>query len=916
VIGMACLKEGLWKLKTGVSDFAPKVMLGNLKNSMELWHLRLGHLGEDNLKKLVKNGMVKGIEGILEGSVKKNCKGCFEGKQTRSPFGVATRRATEKLQLIHSDLKGPINVPTYAGNRFFITFTDDYTRKVWVFMMKKKSETLGVFQRFKQMVETETGLKLKCLRSDNGGEFTSWKMKDYLSKEGIKHELTVPYSPEQNGVAERLNRTLLEMARAMIYGSGVDKNLWGEAIVTASYLKNRWPSSSLGENVTPEEAWSGEKPNVEHLKIFGSPCSVLIPQEKRSSLDSRSWSGILVGYSEVSKAYRVWNPRTRTVVVARDVIIQEGGETMVEPEEEREKVTISVEEVPDGSLQEEESEVLQESTPVLRRSSRVVKPPVRYGVNLSSELIGSCHVTQLLEPKSLEEALSCPQAKEWLNAVEEELSSLEEHKTWEVCDLPEGRKAIGCKWIFKIKQRQDGTVDRFKARLVVKGYSQQEGVDYHETFSPVVSHESLRVLFAFAAHHDMEIHQMDVKTAFLNGVLDEEVFMEIPEGLQVSHGEGKVLKLLKALYGLKQAPREWNKVMHAFMVEQGMMQNKCDPAVYSKGQGESQLIVAVYVDDSTIMSKSVEEVHKMKSALSNRFKMTDLGEVGVILGMKVMRDREKKILSLSQEKYVKDMLTRFNMSECGGKRTPMVVGEKLTKEMCPSTKEEEEDMSMVPYKEAVGSLMYLMTCTRPDIATAVSCVSGFMQNPGRGHWIAVKRIFQYLKHTISFGLKYCQQEAWSVTGYCDADWGGDVDTLKSTTGYVFLAGGAAVSWCSKRQSVVARSSTEAEHVASIQAGAEAKWLLDFNSELGEMVGPILVYSDSQASLKLMEKQEARGRTRHFAIQKAFLRELIESGVVTFKWIRSEEQVADVLTKALTEEKTAICRRRFGVVNLE
>ena len=769
VIGVAYLTDGLWKLKVDKSDFTSRVMLGSLKNSMELWHLRLGHLGEDNLKILVKNAMVEGIGSSLEGTVKNQCKGCFQGKQTRLPFGMGTRRATEKLELIHSDLKGPIDVPTYAGNRYFITFTDDYTRKVWVYMMKKKSETFGVFQIFKRTVETETGLKLKSLRTDNGGEFISWKMKEFLAKEGVKHELTVPYTPEQNGVAERLNRTLLEMARAMILGSEVNKELWGEAVVTAAYLKNRWPSSSLNKNVTPEEAWSGMKPNVEHLRVFGSPCSVHIPDQKRTSFNPKSWSGIFVGYSDVSKAYRVWDPKKKTVIVARDVIIQEGQNFPVEHEEEKKKTSLTIEEIPEEETREEEPDVEVVSPPTLRRSSRVVKPPVRFGSSLSC--VGSSNVAELVEPKTLKEALLSPQAKEWQEAVNEELSSLEQHKTWEVCELPAGRKAIGCKWVFKIKQKQDGTVDRFKARLVAKGYSQQEGVDYHETFSPVVSHESLRLLFAFANHQDMEIHQMDVKTAFLNGVLDEEIFMELPEGLQVENDGDKVVRLLKTLYGLKQAPREWNKVLNSFMVEQRMTQHKCDPAVYSRGQGDNQLIVAVYVDDTTIMSKSISEVLSMKTALSGRFWMTYIGEVGTILGIKVIRDRENQTLSLSQEKYVADMLTKFNMQNCAGKRTPMVVGLKLTKDMCPSTEEEVADMHNVPYKEAVGSLMYVMTCTRPDIATAVSCVSAFMHNPGREHWNAVKRIFQYLKYTMNYGLKYTPQDNWEVTGYCDADWG-------------------------------------------------------------------------------------------------------------------------------------------------
>ena len=394
--------------------------------------------------------------------------------------------------------------------------------------------------------------------------------------------------------------------------------------------------------------------------------------------------------------------------------------------------------------------------------------------------------------------------------------------------------------------------------------------------------------------------------------------MEIPDGYKVAESNGQVLRLLKSLYGLKQAPRSWNQVLHNFMKGQQMKQHVCDPAVYSRGTGKNQLIVAVYVDDSTIMSSNLEEILKMKDALSRRFQMTDLGEVAAILGIRVSRDKEAGTLSLSQEKYINTILQKFGMAECTGKRTPMVVGERLTRNDCPVTEEEKLDMEGVPFREAVGSLMFVMTCSRPDIARAVSCVSAFMHNPGRVHWMAVKRIFQYLKHTSDYGLQYVRDLDWTLTGYADSDWGGDADTQKSTTGYVFIAGGAAVSWCSKKQSVVARSSTEAEHSASAQAGGEATWLQEFVKELkpGAKFEAIRIFSDNQANLKMMQKHEARGRTRHIAIQKAYVRDLMEKGIAAFEWIGIEEQVADSLTKAVNENKVNYCRERFGVLKLE
>ena len=494
---------------------------------MELWHQRLGHLGKENVQKLSRMNLVEGMDRNLEGKVKYECKGCLQGKKIRLPFGASSRRAMEKLHLVHTNVEGPFNIATYAGNSYFITFTDDCTRKVWVYLMKHKSQAINMFEKFKSLVEKETGMSIKCLRSDNGGEYTSITMKKKLESEGIRHELTVPYTPQQNGVAERLNRTLLESARAMIYEANMSKLCWGEAVLTAAYLKNRWPNASL-EEMTPEEAWSGGKPDISHLRIFGSSCSVHIPDMKRTKLDAKSWEGYLVGYSETSKAYKVWNPKSRNVVVARDVIINEEKQAIQEEELPKpllpSKGIITIEDLEgdEGARKEEgysdEEESREEATPkAIRRSERTVKPVERYQAHLTSGSIGRCLLSTMVEPASLEEALSGEQREQWLDAVQEELKSLEEHQTWKVCNLPEGRKAIGCKWVFRIKEKQDGTVEKFKARLVAKGYLQKEGVDYQETFSPVVSHESLRLLFSYANNEGMLIHQMDVKSAFLNG---------------------------------------------------------------------------------------------------------------------------------------------------------------------------------------------------------------------------------------------------------------------------------------------------------------------------------------------------------------------------------------------------------------
>ena len=427
--------------------------------------------------------------------------------------------------------------------------------------------------------------------------------------------------------------------------------------------------------------------------------------------------------------------------------------------EEASRITQEVNQPP--GVQEQEGEEGEEVETTLRRSTRVRNPPIRF-----ENFVGyaSCYMAVCEEPITLAEAMEREDASDWRKAIEEEMQSLKENNTWELTELPKGRKAIGCKWVFKIKRKADGTVERYKARLVAKGYSQKEGIDYHETFAPVVKFTSLWSLLAIATARDMIIHQMDVKTAFLNGDLDEEIYMDQPEG-QVRKGEENlVCKLKCSLYGLKQAPRAWYKRIDSFLQSEGFIRFESDHGVYRRGNGEEKVILAIWVDDLFIFGNKLDEVNKVKEGLKSEFKMTDMGEAQYLLGLQIIRDKDKGHLTLTQKKYAMEVLKRFGMENCKSVSTPMEVGLKLTKEMEPKTKEEMDKMDKVPYRAAVGSLMYLMVATRPDLAAAVGCVSQFMQNPGRVHWEAVKRIMRYVKGTLNFGLRYKREETKSAHG--------------------------------------------------------------------------------------------------------------------------------------------------------
>jgi len=484
-----------------------------------------------------------------------------------------------------------------------------------------------------------------------------------------------------------------------------------------------------------------------------------------------------------------------------------------------------------------------------------------------------------------------------------------------VVPLPRGRKPVKCKWVLKVKELQDGG-PKYKARLVAKGFSQKEGIDYKETYAPVIKYKSLRTLLAVANERDMEIHQMDVTTAFLNGDLEEEIFMQPPEG-QEDCKPGMVWRLERSLYGLKQSPRCWNATIHNFLVDQGFTRSITDYATYSKGKGRDQVILALYVDDLLILSEDLNQVLRVKSALASRFEMVDFGEVKTVLGMQITRNRAQGVLCIDQKKYAQAVLDKFSMGNSKPLNLPMAVDSQLMKSQGAFNEWEKKSMASVPYRSAVGSLMYLMVSTRPDLASAIGVVSRFLENPGRPHWEAVKRVMRYLQHTLDMGLVFRRQGSLEAVGFTDADFAGCLDTRKSTSGWVFLLGGAAIYWSSKRQSSVALSTCEAEYMAAAQAAMEAVWHRNFMEELGMgLRTPTWIGCDAQAALQLLKNPVYHDRTKHIAVKVHFVRQLMEAGQVDFQYIPTEKQVADALTKAVPRTKLEFCRDRMGIQSVE
>ncbi|PRQ16639.1 putative RNA-directed DNA polymerase [Rosa chinensis] len=497
----------------------------------------------------------------------------------------------------------------------------------------------------------------------------------------------------------------------------------------------------------------------------------------------------------------------------------------------------------------------------------------------------------------------------------EEMESLHKNSVWELVPKPKERKLVGCKWVFRKKEGvHDADAIKYKARLVAKGYSQKEGVDYDEIFSPVVKHTSIRLLLSIAAQYDMEIEQMDVKTAFLHGDLEEDIYMSQPEGFVETGKEDLVCRLRKSLYGLKQSPRQWYKRFDTYMLKIGYTRCLYDCCVYYHVFEDGEIILLLlYVDDMLIACKDMSKIEELKKKLGAEFDMKDLGAAQNILGIEIRRDRKAGKIWLSQEKYILRVLERFNMDGAKVVSIPLAAHYQLSAKQRPSSQKEIDAMKDVPYASAVGCLMYAMICTRPDLAQALSVVSKYMSNPGKPHWEAVKWILRYLKGTRQLGIMFeRKQEVACVAGFVDADYAGDLDKRRSTTGYVFTCGGGPVSWKSTLQAVTALSTTEAEYMALTEASKEAIWLNGLASEFGIHQEGVVVKCDSQSAIHLAKNQVFHARTKHIDVRYHRIRDWVESGNIIVEKVHTNDNAADCLTKPVAVEKFKHCLNLLSV----
>ncbi|KAK1649737.1 hypothetical protein QYE76_067542 [Lolium multiflorum] len=638
---------------------------------------------------------------------------------------------------------------------------------------------------------------------------------------------TTPYTPQQNVVEERMNRTIISKARCMLSNAGMHRRFWAEAASTLILDKQ--------------------------LRVFGCTAYAHVDNGK---LEPRAVKCVFLGYGSGVKAYKLWNPETKKVLHSRNVVFNEhvmfykSSSTDVsddidisdvsDDEQQRISVQVGHVEEKENDVAENDNTVVQHSPPVLQQTNGSIaahrprrnkgpRPRLIEECNLVHHALSCAEQVQHdTEPATYAEVVASVDRVKWISAMQEEMQPLDNNGTWDVVPLPKQNKVVRCKWIFKRKEGlSPNEPPRFKARLVAKGFSQIPGIDYNDVFSPVVKHSSIRAFFGIVAMHDLELEQLDVKTAFLHGELEEEIYMDQPEGFVVPGKEDLVCKLKRSLYGLKQSPRQWYKMFDSFMLAHEFKRSQYDSCVYIKFVNGSPIYLLLYVDDMLIAAKSKKEITTLKAQLSSEFEMKDLGAA-------------KKILALQ----------------------------------CPSSEEDIEYMSRVPYSSAVGSLMYLR-------GTSNAC--------------------------LKFG-----KTGEGLVGYVDSDFAADLDKRRSLTGYVFTVGGCAVSWKATLQSVVAQSTTEAEYIAINEACKESVWLKGLYAELCGVDSCINMFSDSQSAIYLTKDQMFHERTKHIDIKYHYVRDIVAQGKLEVCKISTHDNPADMMTKPVPVSKFELCSSLVGI----
>ena len=944
--------------------------------SLDLLHERLGHVNGTAMMKLKDQ---PGITGLNFGAMKspgqlKFCSSCALSKSTRHHVpSIPATRSKVFLGRVCADIIGPLQASSLRGATYVLSLIDDYSRHATVYFLKNKSDAFGCFQQYKSMMENESGKKILHLRTDRGGEFTSTAFANFLRVAGIQHELPAAASHEENGLVERFNRTIMERATTLLYRSGLPLHFWAEAVNTACYTYNLTPHSGNSHQV-PQVIYfrhSVHQPrriiNYSNLRPFGCAAYVHIQKEHRRKLDRKAKIGVMLGYE--GTAYRVLVDGV--IESRRDVVFDEGHfprfasshTPLLSPASAASGITRGLldsgitrdllasgitrnlillpaldaaspvidsdagrlpdfiapvldlsDDDSDFDLDDDDAPEPVGAAPAPRRSARIPTPR-NHSLNLHHHAhAAAVHLPrpQNLDSPSYRVAMNGPTQGEWIDAMNTEWEMLVARGTGVEVD-PKGRKVIPGKWLLTTKRGETGTLLRRKGRWVALGNLQVAGHDYGETFASVVRTDTFRILMAKTTELDLELATFDITGAFLAGNIDREgILVSMPTGYGTP---GKVWELKRPLYGLKQAPRCWKEKLDSFLVTYGFHAAPSDDSFYLfKNEKDEFMYLPIHVDDGIIASNSPALLAHFRQALSAAFETKWEDNPTIYLGFNIRRDCAAGTLQLSQRTYSADLLEKFGMADCHPHSLPI----KATADLSPATEQEIIDARHLPYRELVGGLNWLASNSRPDIRHTIGSLSSFCGKHSERHFLLAKGVLRYIKGTLEYALTYRQNQSFEPTVYSDANFAADPLTRRSVSAYVFVMCGAAVHWYSKRQAVVALSTTQAEFVALAETAKQAIWLrsilrsLSFLSPDSPIQSATIILGDNEASIQLAMNPIAHSRAKHIDIKWFFLRDEVKAGTLSLRRVPTDDNLADILTKSLGPQKHLKFTRAMGL----
>mmetsp|Transcript_14864 Transcript_14864/g.25335 ORF Transcript_14864/g.25335 Transcript_14864/m.25335 type:complete len:1270 (-) Transcript_14864:150-3959(-) len=916
-------------------------------------HKKFGHASRNALNNM----------GIKIGKI--NCKECINAELVKT-YSKSTSKIRAKYvnEYIHTDICGPFP-QSFSGMKYLISFTDDYSRYTKVYFMNNKKEVFSKLKCYLNEIFRHNGKKTKFIKSDNGMEYKQTKVKNILQKYNVKQIFTTVYSPQQNGVAERINRTLCKGARSLLLNFNLPVEFWAEALNCASYLNNIKYNTTT-KNI-PFFVVNNFKPFYNDLHIFGCKAYVRIPKSKRNNkLSPQALEVMFLGYDYKNGGWKFLNPKTNTIIYSKDArfvdnesgytekylnndytiidtIIQELDNEINDNEVNYENnVEINNDEIDeidnnyeinetdnndeideidetenndeiDETENNDANEVDKPIHPLdLKTKEKFEEEAKKQNINIKNwskndidnklqenyynyKQQKRINQANIIIPKTYSQAMESNDKSLWIKSMKEEFDSILEHDVLEKAKLPNNKKLVDTKWVYDLKKDHEGNIIRYKSRLVAKGYSQIEGVDYNQVFSPVIRPESIRLLFNKSIVEKWKMEQVDIKTAFLNGTLEEEIYIRLPPGLKES---GQVFKLRKALYGLKQAAKAWNDILIKFFKENNFQQLINEPCIVIS----DKIIAAIYVDDIIFLYKEKSNLNQLLDKMKEKFTIKQLGEPKLLLGVHIQIEKDQIIMDQSQ--YIKEILEEFNMKECNSVNTPI---DKVL------SKSKEEYKGNFPYRQLVGKLNYLVNWTRPDICYAVSRMSKFLDKPGKEQILTAKKTLKYLKSTIDKKF-IINPKSNKIEMYCDASWADDIDNRKSTSGYCLYYGRSLISWKTKSQPVVSLSTMEAEFYALSLSITELQSIIFTVKELKlKTHDEILIYEDNQPCIAYVKGKTYHSRAKHIDIKYRYLQETFNNKQFKIVHCSTNEMIADGFTKPLSRLKYEEFRSRLNVV---